>query len=42
MSKTIGFSYVSNASLILNQNMRAPISTVARGKNLNNLLRFKN
>jgi len=42
MSKMIGFSYASNACLILNLNMRAPISTAARGKNLNNLLGFKN
>jgi hypothetical protein len=38
MSKMIGFSYVSNACLILNLNTKALISTAARGKNLNNLL----
>jgi len=42
MSKMIGFSYASSACLILNQNMRVPISTAVRGKNLNNLLGFKN
>jgi hypothetical protein len=41
MSKMIGFFYASNACLILNLNMRAPISTAARGKNLSNLLWFK-
>jgi hypothetical protein len=38
MSKMIGFSYVSNACLILNLNMEVLISTAARGKNLSNLL----
>jgi len=37
MSKMIGFSYASNACLILNLNMKALISTAARGKNLSNL-----
>ena len=37
MSKMIGFSYASNACLILNRNMKVLISTAARGKNLSNL-----
>jgi hypothetical protein len=37
MSKMIGFSYASNACLILNLNMKVLISTAARGKNLSNL-----
>jgi hypothetical protein len=36
MSKVIGYFYASNACLILNQNMRALINMVERGKNLNN------